>query len=353
MEEKVQTEIIGQGLLMTEGREVDNNPVPPSQKRVSALRCGINLQEPEQRGRSRTVKRAVSVSIGPSKRDKAVEITLLGEAVRIERVGTDGDMEKAARLFQELDGKVDAFGLGGADLGLQVAAKYYPLHSVKRIVRYVKNTPLVDGAGLKNTLENRAVSFLHQKAGGYIKQKRAFIALGSDRWGLTCSLLDGGYQCIFGDMMFTLGLPIPVRRERSVRALAGLIMPIAGRLPFQWVYPTGEKQEQRLPKWEKYYNWAGVIAGDFLLIKRHMPHKLPGKVIITNTTTEEDVAFLRDAGVKFLVTTTPVFAGRSFGTNMMEAALVAAAGKGRVLSYGELNQLIEQIRLEPQIQQLN
>ena len=49
------------------------------------------------------MKRAVSISIGSSKRDKAVEVELLGERIRIERIGTDGDMEKAARLFQELD----------------------------------------------------------------------------------------------------------------------------------------------------------------------------------------------------------------------------------------------------------
>jgi hypothetical protein len=38
------------------------------------------------------MKRAVSVSIGSSKRDKAVEIELMGEEVSIERIGTDGDM---------------------------------------------------------------------------------------------------------------------------------------------------------------------------------------------------------------------------------------------------------------------
>ena len=42
------------------------------------------------------MKRAVSISIGSSKRDKAVEVELLGEKVIIERVGTNGDMEKAA-----------------------------------------------------------------------------------------------------------------------------------------------------------------------------------------------------------------------------------------------------------------
>src|SRR5512141_1771720 len=99
------------------------------------------------------MKRAVSISIGSSKRNKAVEVTLLGEKVSIERIGTDGDMEAAAQMYKELDGKVDAFGVGGADLGLMVDKKWYPLYSVNKMVRFIKKTPVVDGTGLKTTLE--------------------------------------------------------------------------------------------------------------------------------------------------------------------------------------------------------
>ena len=59
------------------------------------------------------MKRAVSISLGSPTRDKAVEINLLGETVRIERIGTNGDAAKARQMFREMDGKVDAFGLGG------------------------------------------------------------------------------------------------------------------------------------------------------------------------------------------------------------------------------------------------
>lgn len=299
------------------------------------------------------MKRAVSISIGSSKRDKAVEVKLLGETVRIERIGTNGDMEKAAELFKELDGKVDAFGLGGADLGLLVDKKFYPLHSVMPVVRHVKQTPLVDGAGLKNTLENRAVTFLHAKTGDYIKEKKALITSGTDRWGMTRSFLDAGYDCVFGDFMFALDVPIPLHTERQLKTMVAVVAPIATRLPFKWLYPTGEKQEQRVPKWEKYYEWASVIAGDFHYIKRHIPHKLPGKVIVTNTTTPDDIKMLKEIGIKYLVTTTPVFDGRSFGTNMLEAALIAASGKGRKLTNEELIQIIDELKMEPQIQELN
>ena len=44
--------------------------------------------------------------------------------------------------------------------------------------------------------------------------------------------------------------------------------------------------------------------------------------------------------------------GRSFGTNMMEAALVALAGKERALTIAELTNLIDQLGFEPQLQDL-
>jgi len=130
-------------------------------------------------------------------------------------------------------------------------------------------------------------------------------------------------------------------------------------LPFDWVYPTGEKQEKRTPKWEKYFQNATVIAGDCHYIKRYMPDDLRGKVIVTNTTTPEDVALFRQVGVKYLLTSTPVLNGRSFGTNMMEAALVAAAGIHGPVDYTHPDAYIEQMRclvekidMQPQIQEL-
>jgi hypothetical protein len=301
------------------------------------------------------MKRAVSISIGSSKRNKAVEVTLLGEKVSIERIGTDGDMEAAALKYKELDGKVDAFGVGGADLGLMVDNKWYPLYSVRPMVRYIKLTPVVDGVGLKNTLENKSAAFLAAKLGDYIDKlgKKVFVVSGADRWGMSKSFLDAGYACTFGDIMFGLGMPIPLHTAGQLKTLAGILMPIVGRVPFEWVYPTGEKQEKRIPKYQEFYHSASVVAGDCHYIKRHLPDDMQGKVIVTNTTTAEDVELFRKAGVKYLVTTTPVLEERSFGTNMMEAALVAVAGKGRPLTWPELTEMLDKLGFEPQLQELN
>mgnify|MGYP000850279831 CR=1 FL=1 len=301
------------------------------------------------------MKRAVSISIGSSKRNKAVEVTLLGEKVSIERIGTDGDMEAAALKYKELDGQVDAFGVGGADLGLMVDEKWYPLYSVQPMVRFIKKTPVVDGTGLKTTLERKSAAFLEQHIKDYIdsRGRKVFIMTGADRWGLTRSFLDSGYECVFGDLMFSLGIPISLRTDKQLKILAALFMPLAGRLPFDWVYPTGEKQEERKPKHVDLFQWATVIAGDCHYIKRYMPDDMRGKIIVTNTTTVEDVEFFRKSGVKYLLTTTPVLEGRSFGTNMMEAALIAVSGKGRALTQAEYTEMLAKLGFEPQIQELN
>ena len=298
------------------------------------------------------MKRAVSISLGSITRDKKVTITLLGEEITIERIGTNGDVEKAIQLYDELDGQVDAFGVGGIDLGMTIAGRYYPLYDAQKLVAGVKQTPVVDGGGLKQTLERGIAQFIEQKIGDEVQPKRVLITAGVDRYGSALSFDQAGYEIIFGDLGFALGIPIPIRSLRGLRFLARVLMPIVGRMPLEFLYPTGEKQEEIVPKFSKWYAWATVICGDCLYIKQHMPDRLDGKVIATNTTTPADVEAFRQRGVRYLVTATPRLEGRSFGTNMMEAAMVTVAGKGRPLTTAELEEMLERLDLKPTIQRL-
>jgi len=299
------------------------------------------------------MKRAVSVSIGSATRDNEAVVNILGEDVHIQRIGTDGDMEKAAQLYRELDGTVDAFGVGGTDLGLQVDDHWYRLHSISPMVRYVKKTPIVDGGGLKMTLEHGLAQYVDEHLGDQIDPRTALVTSAADRWGMAASFFDSGYDTICGDLMFAINLPIPLRSKQSLKNVARLILPVFSRLPFEWLYPTGDEQHERTPRWEKYYQWASVIAGDCHFVRKYMPDHLDGKIIVTNTTTEKDRSIFKEAGVSYVVTSTPIIDGRSYGTNMMEAAIVAAAGKGRPLNGEELQSIITELNLTPQLHKLN
>lgn len=299
------------------------------------------------------MKRAVSVSLGSSARDKRVEIELMGERVRIERIGTDGDSEEAARLFTELDGQVDALGVGGIDLTVGTEKRRYPLRAGRNLVRGVGATPVVDGGGLKSTLERQSMGFVEAEIGAEIQPKRAMLTVALDRYGMSLAVAEAGYETAFCDLMFAIGVPVALKTLRQIEVAAFLLAPIVGRLPISILYPTGAQQHENIPKFTRWYDWATLIAGDCLYIRRHMPARLEGKTILTNTTTEADVEAFRGAGVRHLVTTTPRLEGRSFGTNMMEAALVAVAGKGRPLTGDELAGMVEELQLRPQIERLD
>jgi hypothetical protein len=275
------------------------------------------------------MKVIVSASLGSSKRDHEAEVELLGEKFKIKRIGTDGDLKKAKSLLKSLDGKVDAIGLGGIDLYLYVSDnKKYVVRDAKKLKKAVKKTPVVDGSGLKNTLERWTITYLVEKVGLQLADKTVLMVSAVDRIGMADALIKAGCRVTFGDLIFGLHLPFPIRTYKNFKRLASIIVPIVTKMPFKLLYPTGEKQEQEPDeKYAKYYKEADIIAGDFLFIRKHMPKQLRGKWILTNTVTKEDVKDLKKRGVELLITTTPEFNGRSFGTNVLEATFVALLNK--------------------------
>jgi hypothetical protein len=114
----------------------------------------------------------------------------------------------------------------------------------------------------------------------------------------------------------------------------------------------GSSGAEPQPKYQRYWRNADLIAGDFMFMRMYLPDDLAGKTVITNTTTPENVELLRARGVRQVITTTPRYEGRSFGTNMMEATLTAYAGQGHLLSDDELNGLIDELDLRPSVRWL-
>ena len=93
----------------------------------------------------------------------ARSVNLLGEDFDISRVGTDGKLDVAIAKVKELDGHVDAIGLGGIDVYLYAGKQRYALRDGLRLLEAAKMTPVVDGSGLKNTLEREAVRFMQDE----------------------------------------------------------------------------------------------------------------------------------------------------------------------------------------------
>jgi len=304
------------------------------------------------------MKKVLSISVGSVSRDHTTRRQFLGQDIELSRMGTDGNLDKAIELYKYYDGSVDAFGVGGLEFYLEVGERRYYFREVRRIREAVKISKIGDGNGVKGLLVQRALTALEAHLNGDGKTLYGMKALQTnavDRYVMAQTLTQFGCDPIFGDFMFSLGLPIPVRKLSSVRLIAAILLPVITKLPFKWFYPLGSAQDHDPePKWTKYYQEADILAGDFVSIRAHMPDDLSGKIILTNTTTARNVEELRERNLHILVTTTPRLEGRSFGTNVMEATLLALMEKPQsAVTPTDFLDLIERIPLEPNIEILN
>ncbi|MFN8139882.1 MAG: hypothetical protein U0R49_08805 [Fimbriimonadales bacterium] len=296
------------------------------------------------------MKRVVSVSLGSSKRNKESTATILGEQFCIERLGVDGDLQAWSDKFKELDGQVAALGVGGADLYLWIEKKRYVFRQIQKLTSVATKTPVVDGSGLKHTLERRLIQTLNNEKIVDFANESAFLLMAVDRFGMAQALSEVCPKTVFGDLMFGIGLPFRLRSYKAVKLIGSIILPIVTKLPFKWFYPTGEKQETRKPKYPWAFEEASVICGDWHYIRRHCPDKMPGKTIITNTLRKADLEFLKSTGAKQAITSTPQIEGESFGTNVMEGVLVALLGKRpEELSETDYNEALDRLEWKPNV----
>ncbi len=300
------------------------------------------------------MKRVVSISLGSSSRDKKVEAEFLGEKFVIERVGTDGSVEKAKEMLRDLDGKVACFGMGGIDFYVRSGKKKWMLKDAMRLAAVPKVTPIVDGGGVKDTLERKCILDLEPAYGIPVRGKNVLVVSGVARYSHAEAFSEAGAKMLLGDLIFILELPIKVWSLKTLDVIAHIIAPIATQLPISVVYPTGESQHKPKPKFKDVYDWADIIAGDFHFIHRYIPERLDGKVILTNTVTDADVAELKEKGVSWLVTTTPEMEGRSFATNVIEALIVALSGKKPdELTREDYYDILERAKIRPSVRKLN
>jgi hypothetical protein len=301
------------------------------------------------------MKTVVSVSLGSSSRDHRARLTLMGEEFDVSRVGMDGKLDAAIAKVRELDGRVDAIGLGGIDVYLYAGRHRYALRDGVRLLEAATITPVVDGSGLKNTLERKAVAFMQQELGIDLRGRRVLMVSALDRFGMAQAFVDAGADVLFGDFIFALDKDMPLHDLHEFERMAEKYLPDACKLPFQFFYPTGKKQEKPPePKYPQYYEQAEIIAGDFHFMRQFMPERLDGKVVLTNTVTQANIDELAARGVTLLITTTPDIGGRSFGTNVLEAALLALLGKRwSDVAAADYERLLRELGLKPRVLQLS
>ena len=277
-----------------------------------------------------------------------------GEDIEVSRQGTDGDLDALKALLRQLDAdeEVAAIGLGGTDLFLNAAGKSYWLREMKPLAKLVTHKALVDGTGLKGAVEGATADYMRNELGIDLAGKKVLVTSAVDRWGIAMAFADAGAQVTYGDLLYILGIPVMIHSRRLLTRAIRILAPFVIQLPFAWLYPAESDEDtvsKRSPRTDRIYHDADIIVGDYKYVVKYMPDDLKGTTVVTNTTTSADLERLRESGVDLLVTTTPRLEGRSFGTNVMEALLVASVGATERLTPERYLGLLDELGFKPDV----
>ena len=83
---------------------------------------------------------------------------------------------------------------------------------------------------------------LNENEGKTLKGMPALLTTAVDRYGMGEAMVDAGLDLTIGDLMFALGIPIPVKQLSTVRLIAGILLPVITNMPFSWFYALGAEQ---------------------------------------------------------------------------------------------------------------
>lgn len=255
----------------------------------------------------------VSVSLGPSQRDRDFVVGLGGHMVHVRRIGCDGSYARARTAIAEFDGRVAAIGLGGINLAYRLDGLRWTMPGAAALRAAARRTPVCDGSAFKDAVEPQLARTIEPGRG------RAALAVSAlDRPQIPAALEAQGYRVRVGDPWFGLGLPI-FPRPATFRRMARISMPLLRRLPVEAVY--GTPREGRIRPTASF----DIIWGDIRLIRRR-PIDLRGVSIVTSTVRRDDVKWLQRSEVHGVLSPAPIVDGEGFGANVWEAVVTAIQG---------------------------
>ncbi|MCO6449758.1 MAG: serine carboxypeptidase [Caldilineales bacterium] len=253
-------------------------------------------------------------------------VTFLDQKVEIFYRGCGGDLERAAALIAEYDGRVDAIGLESMPAELHLGPAQVEHDGGSRLQQIVRQTPVVDGSGIRAGLERWGVILADRAQPGIFAQKRVLMCPGVNHQGLAEALGRRGSAIRFADPVVYFALPdFPgLGGKTTLDQAAPLTLEQLQDAPFRRIFPQpGQAGHARSAE---PFGWADVIAGDIGAIRRYAPAELKRKTIVVERASAEDLEDLRARGAGIVVTVMPSLDDDDLGrwsAAAIEALLVA------------------------------
>lgn len=303
------------------------------------------------------MKQVVSISLGPSANDYEFETEFLGQSFTVTRIGTNGDLNKAAELLLQWDKKADAIGLGHVKFPYGIGPRYLTKkqdNHLKELATQIQ-TPVTLGSTLRDVSFEWALRYIEFKFGSYFDNARVLFLSGMNNYRIAKVMSEFTDNLSFADPILENSIP------KFLNSLDGLeSYAHSAHEVLQWV-PSNRLAESVVPvkTWNEYIlrkamQKASIVVVPFLGFDDYMKdfglEELGGKTIITSTAYDERVAFLKERGVDVIIDATPKILERVVAPNVLEALILAALGRENDNVHADdLLEIISAQKMDPRV----
>ncbi len=282
------------------------------------------------------MKRVVGISLGGKEGDFTLRTRLLGQSFEVRRIGAGGRRARAARLVEQWRGEADAVGLG------------FPLEQLPRAPRG-PGAPVTSGRRLAEILQEWALRDVQQRLGGYFNNARVLFFSGRTDQKLAAALAEFTPNLEFADPILELGVPATLGSLESLSLYASGAHHVLDWTPAA-VRPGRLAQRLTNATLRRALRNATVVVAPVHELDRFGREELEGKTLITSTVSSQRIAAFRHKRVNMVVDGAPLLFRRVVGPALLDALIVAAAGRppAEILEDDYLG-IIGSLGLEPRI----
>ena len=295
------------------------------------------------------MKNVVTVTLGASKNDFALNCEFLGERFHVKRIGTDGDQRKAWDLLRRQQAHADAIGVGDTADPCQVGLRTVVNPQTEKLTKVVTRVPVTTGATLRRLLQVRAVRFVQKELGNYFDNNHVLFMSGMRNYDIARALADYTDNLSFADPVLQTGAPLLLGSLEQLELYARGNELISGRTPLRLL----AKPLARLKKLSiaGAMGKAHVVVGTFDEIKAvGTVDNLEGKTLITSAVHPDQVAFYEKCKVNLVIDVTPKLFDQVVGVATLEAMMLAHLGRNaNELADDEFEEIIAELDLKPQL----
>lgn len=290
----------------------------------------------------------VNISLAGPELDYDSQATLLGQAFRLVRRGTSGDVEAAVAVVDEWRDRAAAFALSGVREARALGYFDGDDEDVVAIRQACGDVPVTDGELLTDVLQEWAIRGVQAEMPGYFTNARTLV-LGSGHNARTAKVLAEYTPNVeYADPLVELD-SLALRAAATVLGLAGDVASLSMRLipgrlrqtlvsPAEWVAHELARRATRD---------NDVVVGSYDELTGFGLEDLAGKTVISSAISPERLSELAGRGVDRVIDTTPQpFRHLTVVASVLEAMMIVRAGGERLDADGVL-QAIQKAGLEP------